>query len=105
MIQYCIHHQIVVYKIDPYVFTFYHTSSFYDESQLRAATLATPYFGSYTNTSGGLWRMLSDQFMPQSGDRANVPNVCIVLTDGQSNVDEHILETHIHQAEVNLHAR
>ena len=62
--------------------------------------MATPYIGSFTNTSGGLWRMIHDQFQPNSGDRADVNNVCVVITDGYSNIDVELLQTYAEHAQV-----
>ncbi len=43
--------------------------------------------GSFTNTSGGLREMMNSQFTP-SRDRADFPNIAIVITDGESNLDQ-----------------
>ena len=45
------------------------------------------YMGSFTNTSGGLRHMKDIQFTSARGDRSNVPNIAIVITDGVSNRD------------------
>lgn len=50
------------------------------------------YFGSYTNTQDGLNVAREVIFRP-AGDRADVPNLVIVLTDGESNLDEEKLPT------------
>ena len=67
---------------------------------MEDAVLTTPYYGSFTNTSGALWRMINDQFTAQAGDRSNVDNVCVVVTDGFSNLDVELLEVYSKQAEV-----
>ena len=67
---------------------------------MEDAVLVTPYYGSYTNTSGALWRMINDQFTAQAGDRSDVDNVCVVVTDGFSNLDVELLENYANQAEV-----
>ena len=67
---------------------------------VEAAVLSTPYYGSFTNTSGGLWRVINDQFQQDAGDRSNVDNVCVVITDGYSNLDENLLEPYAQQAMV-----
>ena len=44
------------------------------------------HYGS-TNTAGGLEKMHREMFTPANGDRPGVPNICIILTDGISNID------------------
>ncbi len=46
------------------------------------------HMGMYTNMSGGLRQVVTDQFTPQNGDRPGVPNVAIVLASSASNVDD-----------------
>ena len=46
--------------------------------------------------------MLSDQFSAQNGDRANIQDVCVVITDGQANLDENLLEPYANEAMVNI---
>ena len=53
----------------------------------RAAILTTRYPGANTNTSGGLYRARVDLFNPNNGDRPNVPNLAIIITDGKSTFD------------------
>ena len=53
----------------------------------RAAILTTRYPGANTNTSGGLYRARVDLFNPTNGDRPNVPNLAIIITDGKSTFD------------------
>ena len=52
-----------------------------------SAILTTTYPGANTNTSGGLYRARVDLFNTRSGDRPNVPNLAIVITDGKSTFD------------------
>ena len=42
-----------------------------------------------TNTSGGLREMSKNQYSASNGDRADVRNIAIVITDGVSNRDDH----------------
>ena len=57
------------------------------EEDVKRAVRRSAYIGGYTNTSGGLRAMMHDQFTFTHGDRPNVPNVAIVITDGHSNLD------------------
>lgn len=49
--------------------------------------LQTKYLGRNTNTSGGLWVAQSRIFTEKSGDRPDVPNMALVITDGKSTFD------------------
>ena len=40
-----------------------------------------------TNTAGALLTMRSEMYTAANGDRPNVPNICIVITDGVSNIN------------------
>lgn len=62
-------------------------SRYTDHGAVRRAILNTAYPGGNTNTSGGLWVARSQVFTGRNGDRPNVPNVAIVLTDGKSTFD------------------
>jgi len=68
---------------------YFELNTFYNASraQLYTAIRASPYQGSYTNTSGALRLLRTDVFTLQNGDRPDVPNVCIIITDGLSNID------------------
>ena len=52
--------------------------------------LRTQYPGANTNTSGGLWIARSEVFNPNHGDRPDVPNVAIIITDGKSTFDNQL---------------
>ena len=62
-------------------------SQYTDNAAVRRAILNTPYPGRNTNTSGGLYIARSQVFTAQNGDRPQIPNVAIVLTDGKSTFD------------------
>ena len=55
-------------------------------NDVEQAVRRTNYISGFTNTSGGL-RLMYEQFSFQHGDRPNIPNIAIVITDGNSNVD------------------
>jgi len=50
--------------------------------------ISTSYMGSYTNTSGGLRLMHFEQFQSFYGARNGVRRISIVITDGESNLDQ-----------------
>ena len=58
-----------------------------DSASLVQRINETVFRGENTNTSGGLRVMREQQFTPERGDRANVENVAIVITDGRSTYD------------------
>ena len=65
--------------------------SFYLDSvenyeEARAAILNTPYIYGDTNTADALKMMRENLFRERTGDRPNVQNFGIVVTDGVSNV-------------------
>ena len=49
---------------------------------INAALLATPYLGQTTNTPQALIQTRTECFSAANGDRPNVPNLAIVVTDG-----------------------
>jgi hypothetical protein len=51
---------------------------------------AIPWKDQETNTSGAIRAMHEEIFIPLRGDRRGVPNIGIVLTDGESNRDQHL---------------
>lgn len=63
-------------------------NQYYDIASLTSAIRNTPYLGSYTNTSGGIRVMHQEQFVLGRGDRPDVDNIAIVVTDGESNLDQ-----------------
>ena len=44
--------------------------------------------------------MMNDQFQPVAGDRSNVENVAVVITDGYGNMDTNMLDDYVDAAEV-----
>ena len=54
-----------------------------------------------TNTSGGLFKMNEEVFVAANGDRQNVDNIAIVITDGAATRDTHLLEPYAKLAKHN----
>lgn len=65
----------------------FHLNTFNTTRDILAAIDKIPYKDENTNTSGGLWKMKSELFTKQYGDRSSAPNICIVMTDGKSTYD------------------
>ena len=78
------------------VFADHATNMFFLESyntvdETVRAILATPYEGRSSNTAEGIRTAIIDQFVSSRGDRPDVPNIAVIVTDGLSNDP---LETH-----------
>lgn len=54
--------------------------------QLRRGMLSTPYRYGDTYTADALRLLRDDLFTPYRGDRPDVPNYAVVITDGVSNI-------------------
>ena len=66
----------------------FNMNHYYNKRDLRASILNTPYLGGGRNISGGLSVMHNQQYTVSCGDRPNVGNFAIVITDGKANVDQ-----------------
>ena len=51
-----------------------------------------------TNTSGGLYVMMTQVFKVSRGDRPEVPDTAIVITDGRSTYDSNLTIPYAEQA-------
>lgn len=65
----------------------FHLNSYKSQEEIIAKISNTTLIGSKTNISGALRQMNDQVFTFEHGDRADVHNVAILLTDGQSNVN------------------
>ena len=62
-------------------------NSYASKTEVFDAVDAVPWrFGS-TNTADGLKTMHAEMFTEANGDRPGVPNICIIMTDGVSNIN------------------
>ncbi len=59
------------------------------------------YLDGFTNTSGAIRMMQFEQFVRDQGDRPDVQNIAIILTDGESNIDQ---DKDISDAEIAIQA-
>lgn len=60
------------------------------------AIAEVPWKNQQTNTSGALWRTL-EGYLSANGARGDAPNIVLLISDGQSNVDQHLLSTYAAQ--------
>ena len=54
-------------------------------ASLQAAISSLRYFAGFTNTAAALGYVRTEMLTSAAGDRSNVPDVIILLTDGQSD--------------------
>ena len=66
----------------------FYLNTYYNKVDIQNKVLSTSYMGSYTNTSGGIRLMHFEQFIASRGKRSGVRSVAIVITDGESNLDQ-----------------
>ena len=66
-------------------------NQYFNKEALKVAIRQIPYMDNLTNTAHGLHLMRTLMFDPRNrgvgGDRIDVPNVALIITDGASNVD------------------
>ena len=77
---------IVIYSTK--VFIQFHMDEYIGNKRgLYRALDEIPYAYGSTNTFGGLNTMRTQMFLRERGDRPDVENVCILITDGVSNIN------------------
>ena len=57
-----------------------------------------PFLDANTNTSGGLYVMMTQVFNVTNGDRPDVPDTAIVITDGRSTYDSNLTVPYAQEA-------
>lgn len=65
----------------------FHLNEFRSKADVFAAIDNIPYIYGSTNTADALATMANTMFTARNGDRPDVPNTCIVITDGVSNIN------------------
>ena len=60
----------------------FYLTNFTDVQSLSQAINNIEYLNENTNITGGLWRMRTEIFNAANGDRSDVQNVAILITDG-----------------------
>ena len=76
---------VITFSDDDYLQ--FHLNAYGDKMSLLRAIDGIPYKQGSTNTADALLTMWSEMFTAGNGDRAGVPNVAIVITDGVSNIN------------------
>ena len=67
----------------------WYLNSMREGETIKNAIMGLNHLGSNTNTSGGLRVMMQEQFQASRGDRPDVKNIAVILTDGASTIDNH----------------
>lgn len=67
----------------------FYLNTFNDKSSVKNAVLNIGYVGSNTHTAAGIRAMHYEQFISQNGDRSNVENIAVIVTDGVSTTNNH----------------
>ena len=75
----------------------FHLSNFTDSESLSNAIRRIPYCNENTNTTGGLRLTRTEIFNTASGDRLDVPNVIVLLTDGNPTRETDLLGDEVQQ--------
>ncbi|KAK3083543.1 hypothetical protein FSP39_025167 [Pinctada imbricata] len=65
----------------------FNLDQYYSKQKIQNAISAMEYRYGNTNTAGGLKMVRRNILSSQRGDRPNVPNILVVVTDGVSNVN------------------
>jgi Mg-chelatase subunit ChlD len=76
---------IIIYSTEDYLQ--FHLNAYTDKLEMYDAIDAMPYRHGSTNTADALRTMRTEMFTAANGDRPDVPNVAIVITDGVSNIN------------------
>ena len=61
-------------------------NQYFTKNEVISAIRNIQYMDAWTNTAAGINDMRTKVFS-RPGDRPNVPNVCVLITDGVSNID------------------
>ena len=76
---------IIIYSTEDYLQ--FHLNEYQDKLALFTAIDDIPYRYGSTNTADALNTMRTQMYTAANGDRPDVPNVAIVITDGVSNIN------------------
>ena len=76
---------VIIYSTSDYIQ--FHLNTYDTKDQIFEAIDNIPYRYGSTNTADALKTMRTEMYSRQNGDRPTVPNICIVITDGVSNIN------------------
>ena len=79
--------RVGIVKFSTEVMGVFHLNAYTDKDQLKEAIRGIDYMGGHTNTAAGIRRMHNTEFTSSNGDRSDVQNIAIVITDGESTID------------------
>ncbi|XP_061187017.1 collagen alpha-1(XIV) chain-like [Saccostrea echinata] len=66
----------------------FHLNTYYTKAEVVDAIDKVPWRYGSTNTADGLKTMHEEMFSKANGDRPGVQNICIIMADGTSNINE-----------------
>ena len=66
----------------------FHLNRYADKTSLKEAIKQIKYSGGHTNIASGIRIMHDTEFTTENGDRSDVQNIAVVITDGVSTRDE-----------------
>ena len=70
----------------------FHLDMYEHRDMIKQAILQMGYGGGHTNISGGLRMMHEELFAEESGDRPDVGNIALLITDGESTIDKNLTD-------------
>ena len=79
--------RVGVVRYSTEVDSMFYLNTYNNKDSLKNAITGISYKGRDTNTAGGIREMRTVQFTAAHGDRPSVPNVAIVITDGESKIN------------------
>ena len=65
--------------------TSFYLNTYFSASAVQSAIRSLPHSGGSTNTAGALAYVRTTMLTSSTGARSNIPNIVVVLTDGQSD--------------------
>ena len=66
----------------------FHLNAYKNKDDIIHAISQIEYIYGMTNTADALKLMRKEMFLPSNGDRPDIPNLAIIITDGESTVNQ-----------------
>ena len=79
--------RVGVVRFSDFGTSIFYLDTYYVKSTMQNAVRAISYVGSNTHTAAGIIEMYTNQFTQANGDRPNVENIAIIVTDGVSTTN------------------